>query len=102
MLILLSSQLSYIVYKSAHSVMRGVKARAAQLVMCQTQACADVLPNILEETLHYEGIIAAAVSWVNHSTFSSCRPLVSGLGSGADANKAEAADTSGDNHSGEL
>ena len=43
MLILLSSQLSYIVYKSAHSVMRGVKARAAQLVMCQTQACADVL-----------------------------------------------------------
>ena len=82
--------------------MRGVKARAAQLVMCQTQACADVLPNILEETLHYEGIIAAAVSWVNHSTFSSCRPLVSGLGSGADANKTEAADTSGDNHSGEL
>ena len=33
MLILLSSHLSYIVYKSAHSVMRGVKARAAQLVM---------------------------------------------------------------------
>ena len=100
MLILLSSQLSYIVYKSAHSVMRGVKARAA-LVMCQTQACADELPNILEEILHYEGIIAAAVSWVNHSTFSSCRPLVSGLGSGADANKTEA-DNSGDNHSREL